>query len=232
MSKNILVVDDEKEIADLIEVYLRENGYTVFKYYDGKGALQCIEEEQVDLALLDVMLPDIDGYKICEQIRRKYNFPVIMLTAKDAEEDKIKGLNIGADDYITKPFRPMEVLARVNAQLRRYINYAPNRFESDKDVLTRSDFQLDIKNHVCKLSGHVLNLTPTEFSILHILLANYGKVVTAEELFNNIWEDEVYTKDNRTITVHIRHMREKMQQASGKSDYIKTVWGVGYKIEE
>ncbi|MCR5665645.1 MAG: VanR-ABDEGLN family response regulator transcription factor [Eubacterium sp.] len=233
MSEKILVVDDEKEIADLLEVYLKNEGYEVYKCYNATDALDCVKNKEIDLALLDVMLPDISGFDICEKIREKYNFPVIMLTAKVGEADQINGLMIGADDYIKKPFRPLEVLARVKAQLRRYKTYSVDTKEEQGDeIIAKSDFVLNVDTHIVTLNGTPLNVTPTEFSILRILLEHYGKVVSAEELFHELWEDEYYTKSNNTITVHIRHLREKMGEIVDNPDYIKTVWGVGYKIEE
>ncbi len=231
MSEKILVVDDEKEIADLVEVYLKNEGYDVFKFYNAKDALLCIEQEQIDLALLDVMLPDLSGFELCKKIREKYTFPVVMLTAKVGESDQINGLMIGADDYITKPFRPMEVLARVKAQLRRYKTYGAESSKDNDEVIAKSDFVININTHIATLNGQEMNLTPTEFSILRILLERYGKVVSAEDLFHELWEDEYYTKSNNTITVHIRHLREKMGEIVDNPNYIKTVWGVGYKIE-
>ncbi len=233
MSNHILVVDDEKEIADLIEVYLRNENYTIHKFYSAEDALACIENTEIDLAILDIMMPDTDGYTICKRIREKYNYPVIMLTAKDKESDKITGLTLGADDYITKPFRPLEVVARVKAQLRRYKKYnIPQSDAAAEAVLTNSGLSMNIKTHECFLNDVPLTLTPTEFSILRILLEQQGSVVSAEELFHKLWEDEYYCKSNNTITVHIRHLREKMNDLAENPKYIKTVWGVGYKIEK
>ncbi len=233
MSNHILVVDDEKEIADLIEVYLRNENYTIHKFYSAEDALACIENTEIDLAILDIMMPDTDGYTICKRIREKYNYPVIMLTAKDKESDKITGLTLGADDYITKPFRPLEVVARVKAQLRRYKKYnIPQSDAAAEAVLTNSGLSMNIQTHECFLNDAPLTLTPTEFSILRILLEQQGSVVSAEELFHKMWEDEYYCKSNNTITVHIRHLREKMNDLAENPKYIKTVWGVGYKIEK
>lgn len=231
MPDKILVVDDEKEIADLIEVYLKNEEYTVFKFYTAKDALACINTTELDLAILDIMLPDMDGFALCQRIREHNSYPVIMLTAKDKETDKITGLTLGADDYITKPFRPLEMVARVKAQLRRYKKYNPAHSEnSTPDVITHLGLIMNIKNHECSLDGMPLVLTPTEFSILHILLEHKGEVLSAEELFHLIWDEEYYTKNNNTINVHIRHLREKMNETFGKPKYIRTVWGVGYKI--
>ena len=232
MSDKILVVDDEIEIADLIEVYLKNENYTVFKFYTAKEALKCINTTDLDLAILDIMLPDINGFTLCQRIRERYTYPVIMLTAKDEETDKITGLTIGADDYITKPFRPLEMVARVKAQLRRYKKYNPAHSEiGTTDVRTHLGLIMNIKTHECLLNEKPLVLTPTEFSILRILLEHKGNVVSAEELFHQIWQDEYYSKSNNTITVHIRHLREKMNDTVDNPKYIKTIWGVGYKIE-
>lgn len=230
-SNKILIVDDEREIADLVEVYLKNENYTVFKYYSAQEAKDCIERENLDLAILDVMLPDGNGLKICQQIREKYNYPVIMLTAKDEETDKITGLTLGADDYVTKPFRPLEMVARVKAQLRRYKKYNAAPAQDDV-VITHSGLVIDVNTHECLLNEQPLSLTPTEFSILRILCEQKGNVVSSEQLFHQIWGDEYFSKSNNTITVHIRHLREKMNDSVENPKYIKTVWGVGYKIEK
>lgn len=234
MPEKILVVDDEKEIADLVELYLKNENYEVYKFYTAQDALACIESTELDLAILDIMLPGTSGFAICQKIREKHNYPVIMLTAKIEETDKITGLTLGADDYITKPFRPLEMVARVKAQLRRYKRYNPSmttatELDMQHDVLEHAGLTMNTKTHECFLDEKPLNLTPTEFSILRILLENQGQVVSAEELFHKIWQDEYYTKSNNTITVHIRHLREKLGESAG---YIKTIWGVGYKIEK
>ena len=182
------------------------------------------------MAVLDIMLPGMSGLEICRRIREKYTFPVIMLTAKGEELDKITGLSLGADDYITKPFRPLELVARVKAQLRRYKRYNSG-YEANEDILEHSGLVLNIRTHECTLDEKPLSLTPTEFSILQILCREKGKVVSAEELFHEIWKDEYFSKSNNTITVHIRHLREKMNDSFESPRYIKTVWGYGYKIE-
>lgn len=230
MSEKILVVDDEREIADLVTLYLENEGFQVFKCYGAPDAMKVIGQEKLDLAILDVMLPGINGMEICRKIREKHNYPVIMLTAKGEETDKITGLTLGADDYMTKPFLPLELVARVKAQLRRYIRYN-TAGEREEDVITVSGLVLNSKTHECFLNESPLNLTPTEFSILRILCAKKGQVVSAEEMFHLIWADEYYTKNNNTITVHIRHLREKMGDSFENPKYIKTVWGCGYKIE-
>lgn len=232
MSDKILIVDDEAEIADLIELYLKNENYTVFKFYSAKEALDCIENTPLDLAILDVMLPDMNGFTLCQKIRRQHTYPVIMLTAKDTETDKITGLTLGADDYITKPFRPLEMVARVKSQLRRYKKYNLPNAEKTEHILHCSDLMVDTKKHECLLNDQPISLTPTEFSILQILLENKGNVISGEELFHKIWKDEYYTKSNNTITVHVRRLREKLKDTLENPKYIKTIWGVGYKIDE
>ncbi len=229
MPEKILVVDDEPEIADLVELYLQNENYEVLKFYGAAEALECIESAGLDLAILDVMLPGASGFSICQKIRERHNYPVIMLTAKIEETDRITGLTLGADDYVVKPFRPLELVARVKAQLRRYKRYNPGMTGApEPGLLEHGGLIVNAGTHQCLLNERPLSLTPTEFSILRILLENRGRVVSAEELFHNIWQDEYYTKSNNTITVHIRHLREKLGESAG---YIKTVWGVGYKIE-
>lgn len=233
MTDKIMVVDDEHEIADLIEVYLKNENYEVFKFYSSKDALACVEDIKLDLAILDIMMPEMDGITLCQKIRDNHTFPIIMLTAKDSEVDKITGLTFGADDYITKPFRPLELVARVKAQLRRYKRYnTVQPEEKESDVISHSDILLNIKTHECYLNEEPVTLTPTEFTILQILLENEGNVISAEDLFHRIWKDEYYSKSNNTITVHIRHLREKLNDSVDQPKYIKTIWGVGYKIEK
>ena len=232
MSEKILVVDDEHDIADLLEVYLKNENYTVYKYYSAMEALECIEREELDLAILDIMLPGVDGFSICQKIRERYTYPIIMLTAKDEETDKITGLTLGADDYVTKPFRPLELVARVKAQLRRYKKYSPvSEVETQKTTrLSYKKLELDMKTYECLLDGELVALTATEFSILQLLLKQAGNVVSLEELFRSVWKDEYYNKNSSTITVHIRHLREKLRDTGANPTYIKTIWGVGYKI--
>ena len=230
MKEQILIVDDEKEIADLVTLYLENEGFSVFKFYSSTEALECIHTQSIDLAILDIMMPEIDGLKLCQIIRKKYNYPIIMLTAKSTELDKINGLMLGADDYLTKPFLPLELVARVKAQLRRYTRYNVGA-EQNQDIFIHHGLVLNRKTHECTLNEKPLSLTPTEFEILAILCEKKGSVVSSEELFHQIWKDEYYSKNNNTITVHIRHLREKMQDSFEKPKYIKTVWGCGYKIE-
>lgn len=228
---NILVVDDEREIADVVELYLKNDQYNVFKFYTGQDALNCINSMKIDLAILDIMLPDIDGFQILKQIREKYKFPVIMLTAKTEYMDKITGLTLGADDYIPKPFNPLELVARVKAQLRRYTQYNDGAKETS-DVIDFGGLFLDKNSHECVYNEKQLTLTPIEFEILWLLCENRGKVISSEELFEKVWNEKYYKNSNNTVMVHIRHLREKMSGPTGKSDFIKTVWGVGYKVEE
>ena len=232
MSEKIMIVDDEKEIADLIEVYLKNDGYEVYKFYNGSDALKCVEKTDLDLAILDVMLPDIDGFRICQKIRENYFYPIIMLTAKVEDTDKIMGLTIGADDYITKPFNPLEVVARVKTQLRRYVRYNGNH-----EAQSVSADEYDIKGllinkstHKCLLFGKEITLTPTEFSVLWYLCEYKGKVVSSEELFEAVWKEK-YLDNNNTVMAHIGRLREKLNEPAKKPKYIKTVWGVGYTIE-
>ena len=229
--QNILVVDDEMEIADVVELYLKNDQYRIFKFYTGKEALECIENTKIDLAILDVMLPDIDGFEILKKIREKYTFPVLMLTAKVEYMDKIAGLTLGADDYIPRPFNPLELVARVKAQLRRYTQYNEG-VKEEADVIDFAGLVLDRKSHECTYNEKPLTLTPTEFDILWLLCENRGKVISSEELFEKVWHEQYYKNSNNTVMVHIRHLREKMSGPTGKSDFIKTVWGVGYKVEE
>ncbi len=231
MAINILIVDDETEITDLIKVYLSNEGYHVYQFNNGADALECIRTVTLDLAILDIMLPDIDGFTICRRIREQYHYPIIMLTAKDAEIDKISGLSLGADDYITKPFRPLELVARVKAQLRRYTRYNNAAQEPEENVIAFSGLFMEKSTHTCLLNEKPLSLTPTEFSILWLLCTNRGKVVSSEQLFLKVWGEKYYSNNN-TVMVHIRHIREKMNDAPDNPQYIKTVWGVGYKIEK
>ncbi|MDE6662044.1 MAG: VanR-ABDEGLN family response regulator transcription factor [Lachnospiraceae bacterium] len=233
MNEKILIVDDEKEIADLIEVYLKNDGYTVYKFYNGMDALKCIEETDLDLAIIDVMLPDIDGFKICQKIREKFYYPIIMLTAKTGDGDKIMGLTIGADDYITKPFNPLEVTARVKTQLRRYVSYN-NLAEKKSSGTSEYDIRgllINKDTHKCFLYGKELQLTPIEFGILWYLCEHQGVVVPSEELFEAVW-GEKYLDNNNTVMAHIGRLREKMNETARKPKFIVNVWGVGYTIEK
>lgn len=232
MNEKIMIVDDEKEIADLIEVYLRNDGYTVHKFYNGIDALKCTESTKLDLAILDVMLPDIDGFHICQRIREKYFYPIIMLTAKVEDTDKIMGLTIGADDYITKPFNPLEVVARVKTQLRRYVKYNGNSESANAPAHEYDVRGLSInkETHKCSLFGKEITLTPIEFSMLWYLCDHKGKVVSSEELFEAVW-GEKYLNNNNTVMAHIGRLREKLNEPAKNPRFVKTVWGVGYTIE-
>ena len=230
MKEKILVVDDEVEIADLTALYLRNEEFQVTVCYTGEDAKKVIAQGPFDLAVLDVMLAGEDGFSLLQHIRQKYNYPVILLTAKVAETDKINGLSLGADDYVTKPFRPLELVARIKAQLRRYKRY--NTSAPAQDLIELGGLVINTATHQCTLDERPSSLTPTEFSILAILCQNRGKVISAEELFHQLWKDEYYTKSNNSISVHIRHLREKMGDCFESPKYIKTVWGVGYRIED
>ena len=225
---NILVLDDEKEIADLVEVYLKVEGYNILKFYNSKDALDAINREKIDLAILDVMVDDVDGFEICKIIREKnLNFPIIMLTAKIEDKDKITGLSIGADDYITKPFNPLELLARVKSALRRYTKYNDVK---EEDFIEIDGLVIDEKKHKCTLYEKEVELTPIEFDILLYLAKRRGQVVSSEELFENVWKER-YFDSNNTVMVHIRRIREKLKENTKNPKFIKTVWGVGYKVD-
>ena len=231
----VLVVDDEKEIAQLLDVCLRSEGFETVVCYTAQQAVQAIEHEKIDLAILDVMLPDGDGFSLCREIRKKYYYPIIMLTARDSDADKIGGLGLGADDYVTKPFQPAELMARVHAQLRRYIRY--NQTVQTDSVPTNDELYfnglcLNPHSHTYTLNGSKLTLTPTEFTILHMLMAQPGRVFSAEELFHGVWGDEYWNRNNNTIATHIRHLREKMMDTGDRPLYIRTVWGIGYRLGE
>ncbi|MDE7015961.1 MAG: VanR-ABDEGLN family response regulator transcription factor [Lachnospiraceae bacterium] len=233
MGEAILIVDDEKEIADLLELYLQNDGYTVYKFYNGTDALRCVEETELDLAILDIMLPDLDGFHICRKIREQFYFPVIMLTAKGEDRDKIMGLTIGADDYITKPFNPLEVVARVKTGLRRYKRYNSHAERKPPEVNEHDIRGLLINKdaHKCWLYGKEIALTPIEFSILWYLCERQGMVVPSEELFEAVW-GEKYLDQNNTVMAHIGRLREKLHESAKKPKFIVNVWGVGYTIEK
>lgn len=229
---NILVVDDEKEIADLVELFLKNEGFTVYKFYDSKSAVDCIFSKQIDLALLDVMIDETDGFSILRKIREQnLNFPVIMLTAKVEDSDKILGLSLGADDYITKPFNPLEMVSRVKAQLRRFTLYNGNGRQENSKIYDGGGLIVNHDTHECTLYERAVNLSPTEFNILWLLCQNAGKVVSTEDIFEKVW-GEKYLDSNNTVMVHIRRIREKLNEPPRNPKFIKTVWGVGYKIEK
>lgn len=232
MGENILIVDDEKELADLVELYLKNDGYQVTKCYSTKEALEAVSHEEIGLALLDVMLPDVNGFDLCKKIREKYLFPIIMLTARVEDMDKITGLTLGADDYITKPFNPLELVARVKTQLRRYKLYnGATSVSGDPSEYDNKGLYICPGSHKCTLNCEDLPLTPMEFDILWLLCQNHGMVVSAERLFEGIWKEKYLERDNNTVMAHIARIREKMHEPPRKPQYIKTVWGVGYVIE-
>lgn len=229
MQMKILIVDDEKEIADLIELYLKNEGYETMKCFTGSQALKAVENEEFDLAILDLMLPDVDGFSVCSFIRKSYKYPVIMLTARTQDIDKITGLTLGADDYVTKPFNPLELTARVKAHLRRYKQY--NGEPENKNVFETGGLRIESDTHRCFLFNEEIPLTPTEFGIILLLCENAGKVVSTEDIFEKVW-GEKYLDSNNTVMVHIRRIREKLREPSRNPRYVKTVWGVGYKIDK
>ena len=226
MNYSVLVVEDDESILDLIEIYLENENYIIKKATCSEEAIRYIKEEEFDLAILDIMLPDKDGYYLCKKIRESFNYPIIMLTSKDDESSKIKGLTFGADDYVTKPFLPGELVARVKAQLRRYNNYNLKTKEGTGNILTYQNVDLNIKSREVLVDGQEIDLTPIEFIILKSLLEKKSEVLGSEDLFYKIYPDEYYIKNN-TVSVHIRHIREKLGE---KNNIITTVWGLGYKI--
>ena len=229
METHILVVDDETAIADLVEVCLKNEGFAVHKCNNAADALVCVRRQRLDLAILDVMLPDMDGFQLCQKIREEHLFPILMLTAKVEDMDKITGLTLGADDYITKPFNPLELVARVKTQLRRYTRYNPGA-EAVREEYDIRGLQISRATHKCVLFGEELALTPLEFSILWYLCTRQGQVVSSEALFEAVW-GEKYMDSNNTVMSHIARLREKMHEPSRRPRFIKTVWGVGYTIE-
>ena len=225
---NVLILDDEKEIADLVEVYLKNENYVVYKFYDSESAIKCIDEVNLDCAILDVMVKGKNGFEICQYIRKKnLNFPIIMLTAKIEDQDKITGLTLGADDYITKPFNSLELVARVKSAIRRYTQYSG---KSNENTIFLDGLEINKEKHKCILYEKEVELTPIEFDILLYLANKKGEVVSSEELFEKVWKEK-YLDNNNTVMVHIRRIREKLQEDTKNPKYIKTVWGVGYKIE-
>lgn len=229
--QRILVVDDEKEITDLVEIYLRNDGFEVVKFYNGTDALEYLARNDVDLAVLDIMLPDIDGFNLCMKIRECHFFPIIMLTAKIEESDKVKGIMLGADDYITKPFLPMELMARIKGQLRRAHMYNQAMGSPlETEVYDIHGLEINADKHTCRLYGEIIELTGTEFSIVLHLCRHMNQVVTSEEIFEHVWKEK-YLENNNTVFVHIARIREKLHENARKPKFIKTVWGVGYKME-
>ncbi|MEG1483108.1 response regulator transcription factor [Clostridium sp.] len=225
---NVLVVDDEREIRDAIGIYLRGEGMKVFKAKDGIEALEILDIEKIHLIVLDIMMPRLDGINTCLKIREKRNMPIIMLSAKTDDADKILGLNVGADDYLSKPFNHLELVARVKSQLRRYEK--PLEIESDEDIIQVKDLIINSKERVIILRGEEIKATATEFRILYLLASNLGKVFSIKEIYEKVWDEPFYRSEN-TVTVHIRRIREKIEINTKEPEYIKVVWGVGYKIE-
>ncbi len=233
MEAHILVVDDDQEIADLIEIYLANEGCQVYKAADGQEALKLVRAQPIQLVILDIMMPLMDGLEACRRIRRERNIPIIMLSAKSEEIDKILGLSTGADDYVTKPFHPMELVARVKSQLRRflYLNRSPAGGAEDVNIVQVRGLSMHKQNREVLLYDQPVTLTPTEFEILFLLAGSPGRVFSAEEIFERVWKERYYESQN-TVMVHIRKIREKLQKCGGEEKYIKTVWGVGYKVEK
>jgi len=228
--EKILIVDDEKDIRDLIDIFLKNEGYNVVKAANGIEALDIVKKHGVDLIILDIMMPQMNGIDACIKIREISNIPIIMLSARNEDMDKIYGLTTGADDYLEKPFNPLELLARVKSQLRRY--YKLNKYEDKKDNLIEIDnLTIDADNHEVKIEDKIINLTAREFDILLFLARNRGMVFSTEKLYEKIWNDEFFESDN-TVMVHIRNIREKIEEIPKKPRFIKTIWGVGYKIEK
>ena len=230
--KSILVVDDEKEIAELIEIHLMSQDYNVKKAKNGLEALKCLEESHYDLVLLDVMMPKMDGKETLKKIREKYNVPVIMVTAKTSEKDKVEGLTLGADDYVTKPIKPLELIARVKAHLRRYTVLNPNKVTEDEpDDITIRNLYINKVTHEVKVDEEQIKLTKIEFDILFLLAKNPNKVFSTEEIFENVWKEKNFDATNN-VMVHIRRLRYKLKEETREDKIITTVWGVGYKIEK
>ena len=226
---NVLVVDDEKEIRDAIDIYLRGEGINVIKAKDGLEALEVLDKEDVHLVVLDLMMPRLDGMQTCMKIRETRNMPIIMLSAKSEDSDKILGLNIGADDYVTKPFNNLELVARVKSQLRRYEK--PLSIENSQDTIIIKDLLIDNINKKVVLRGNEVKLTATEYKILILLASHPGRIFSIKEIYEKVWEEAFYKSEN-TVTVHIRRMREKIEINSKDPEYIKLVWGIGYKVDK
>ncbi len=226
----VLIIDDEKEIAELIEAFLENENCQVFKAYSSAEALKIIEDEKFDLAIIDIMLPDGNGFSLCKAIRKKYTYQIIMLTSKTEGIDRVTGLSLGADDYVTKPFLPLELVARVKAQLRRVQEYDGKKGILP-EIITIAGLYLNKTSHECRLNEKIIKLTPTEFSILWLLCENRGKTFSAEELFFSVWGEKYFKNSRNTVMVQIRHIREKLNDTSENPKFIKTIWGVGYIVE-
>ena len=230
---NILVVDDEQEIADLVEIYLVSDGYKVFKASNAQDGLDILDKEDIHLCLLDIMMPGMNGLEMCKKIRETNNIPIIMLSAKSTDLDKILGLGTGADDYVVKPFNPLVLTARVKSQLRRYTQLNPNSnvHETVKNEISIRGLTINKDNHKVTVYDEEVKLTPIEFDILYLLASNPGKVFSTDEIFEKVWNEKVYEANN-TVMVHIRRLRGKMKEDERQDKIITTVWGVGYKIEK
>lgn len=228
---NILVCDDDKEIVDAIDIYLSQEGYHILKAYDGLQAIEIMKKEEVHLILLDIMMPNLDGIRATRKIRETSSVPIIMLSAKSEDVDKILGLNIGADDYITKPFNPLELIARVKSQLRRYTQLGNLVTEEKEAVYVCGGLVVNDDLKTVTVDGEPVKLTPIEYNILVLLIKNQGKVFSIEQIYENIWNEEAIGADN-TVAVHIRHIREKIEINPKEPRYLKVVWGVGYKIDK
>lgn len=227
---NILVVDDDKEIVRAIEIYLGNQNYNIIKAYDGIQAISKVKELNIHLIILDIMMPNKDGTETLEEIRKERNVPVIILSAKSEDIDKITGLNVGADDYITKPFNPVELIARVNALIRRYTKLGGIEEKQNKSLITSGELIIDDELKKVTVDGNNIKLTPTEYNILKFLTQNKGKVFSIDNIYKNIWNEEGYGAEN-TIAVHIRHIREKIEINPKEPKYLKVIWGIGYKVE-
>ena len=227
----ILVCDDDKEIVEAIEIYLTQEGYEVLKAYDGEEAIQTLKKEHVDLLIMDVMMPRLDGIRATLKIREENSLPIIILSAKSEDADKILGLNIGADDYVTKPFNPLELVARAKSQLRRYTQLGSTVQDEKKEVYEVGGLSINDELKEVTVDGESVRLTPTEYNILLLLVKNQGKVFSIDQIYENIWNEEAIGADN-TVAVHIRHIREKIEINPKEPRYLKVVWGVGYKIEK
>lgn len=227
---NILVVDDDKEIVGAIDIYLKKEGYHILKAYNGKQALEIIKENDIHLVLLDIMMPEKDGMETLEEIRKDKSIPVILLSAKSEDYDKIGGLNSGADDYITKPFNPLELIARVNSNLRRYVSFGSLDNKENSKIYQTGELVINDEAKKVTVDGKEVKLTATEYNILKFLLENKGKVYSIPEIYENVWKEEGFGAEN-IIAVHIRHIREKIEINPKEPRYLKVIWGVGYKIE-
>ncbi|MGD2196240.1 response regulator transcription factor [Lysinibacillus fusiformis] len=231
MSKEtILIVDDEKEIRNLITIYLKNEGYQVLEACDGEEGLQLLKKQEIHLIVLDLMMPNVDGMEMCMKVREIAEMPIIMLTAKSQDMDKIMGLTIGADDYVTKPFNPLELVARIKSQLRRYLKLNGLN-KSNSDEIEIGDLRINTATHEVLVNNEKVKLTPREFAILELLSSNPGIVMSAEQIYERVWKEEAFQSEN-TVMVHIRKIRERIETNPRNPQYIKTVWGVGYKVEK